>query len=74
MRRMTLTISKEDNLFLVDDRSRPGSPPCGRGRTMKEAIGDFFHCNQTELKIEFEVHGTARPAEMRRRRREISKR
>jgi len=74
MRRMTLTISKEDNLFLVDDRSRPGSPPCGRGRTMKEAIGDFIHCNQTELKIEFEVHRTARAAEMRRRSRELRKR
>jgi len=71
---MKLTISKEDGLFMVDDRTRPGSPPMGRGRTMKEAIGDFFHANQTELKIEFEVHGTARPAEMRRRSRELRRR
>jgi hypothetical protein len=71
---MKLTISKEDDLFVVDDRSRPGSPAVGRGRTMKEAIGDYFHANQTDLKIEFEVHGTARPAEMRRRRRELGRR
>jgi hypothetical protein len=69
-----LTISKEDNTFIVDDRTRPGSPPCGYGRTMKEAIGDYFHANQRDLNINFEVHSTALPAEMRRRSRELSKR
>jgi predicted ATP-grasp superfamily ATP-dependent carboligase len=71
---MLLTISKEDNRFIVDDRSRPGTPRVGWGRTMKEAIGDYFHGNQTELNIEFEVHGTAKPAEQRRRRRELFRR
>jgi hypothetical protein len=71
---MKLTISKEDALFIVDDPTRPGSPRVGWGRTIKEAIGDFFHGNQTALGIEFEVHGTAQAAEMRRRRRELSKR
>jgi hypothetical protein len=71
---MTLKISKADGWFLVDDDSRPGSPCIGRGRTIKEAIGDHIHANQTALGIEFEVHESARPAEMRRRRRELSKR
>lgn len=71
---MVLTISKEDSQFVVDDRSRPGTPPVGRGRTMKEAIGAYFHANQRELGIEFEVHGTAQQAEISRRRRELAKR
>jgi hypothetical protein len=71
---MKLTISKEDGQFLVDDRTRPGSPPVGRGRTIREAIGDYFHSNQRALNIEFEVHGTALAAEMRRRSRELSRR
>ena len=71
---MKLRITKDGNLFEVDDQSQPGSPTVGRGRTMKEAIGDYFHGNQIELKIEFEVDESARPAEMRRRRRELSRR
>jgi len=71
---MKLTISKVDGWFLVDDDSRPGSPCIGRGRTMKEAIGDHIHANQTSLGITFEVHESARPAEMRRRAREMRKR
>jgi hypothetical protein len=71
---MVLTISREGGRFIVDDRSRPGTPRVGWGRTMKEAIGDYFHGNQAELGIKFEVHGTAQPAEQRRRRRELSRR
>lgn len=71
---MTLTISKEYGKFVVDDPSLPGTPTVGRGRTMKEAIGDFFHGNQDRLGIIFEVASSARPAEMRRRSRELGKR
>ena len=60
--------------FTVDDISRPGSPLVGRGRTMKEAIGDYFHNNQTEFGISFEVDKSASKAELRRRARELSKR
>lgn len=52
----------------------PGSPTVGRGRTMLEAIGSYFHNHQTELGIEFEVDSTALAAEMRRRSRELNKR
>jgi hypothetical protein len=71
---MTLTISKTGRLFQVDDLSRSGSPIVGRGSTMKEAIGDYFHANQLDLHIKFEVDETVRATEMRRRRRELSKR
>lgn len=71
---MVLTISKEDGYFIVDDLSRPGAARIGIGRTMMEAIGDYFHGNQRELSIEFDVDSSAQPAEMRRRRRELAKR
>lgn len=71
---MKLTISKALGRFVVDDTTLPGAPSIGVGRTMKEAIGDFIHVNQKRLEIEFEVDKTARPAEMRRRNRELSKR
>ena len=69
-----LTISKEDDHFLVDDLSKSGSPPVGRGRTMLEAIGSFFHNNQRDLGIEFIVDLSAKIAETARRNRELSKR
>lgn len=71
---MRLTISREGHRFMVDDISRPGSPPVGYGKTMTEAIGAFFHANQTDLGIEFDVHPSAAPAEKRRRARELSRR
>jgi hypothetical protein len=71
---MLLKISKEGRQFVVDDFSRPGSPIVGYGRTIKEAIGDYFHGNQVELDIAFAVDESAQPAETRRRRRELSKR
>ena len=70
----TLRVSKEDGQFVIDDTSRPGSPTVGRGRTMMEAIGSYFHGNQQELGIMFFVDESARPAEMRRRRRELGRR
>ena len=69
-----LTISKDGRTFVVDDRSKSGSPACGRGKTMKEAIGDYFFNNREEFDFDFDVDETARPAEMRRRARELAKR
>lgn len=69
-----LTISKEYGSFLVDDKSRPGSPPVGRGRTIKEAIGDWLHNNQSLMDVQFEVDTTAEPAVKRWFNREWSKR
>lgn len=71
---MRLKLSKEHGQFVVDAPFGSGSPAVGRGRTIREAIGDFFHVNQTELDISFIVDESARPAEMRRRSRELSKR
>jgi len=71
---MTLTISKAGSHFVVDNTSRSGSPAVGRGRTIKEAIGDYFHANQLQLGIAFDVDISARGAEQRRRSRELSKR
>jgi hypothetical protein len=73
---MILTIHKKhgSKFFYVEDLSLPGSPPMGRGRTMKEAIGDWLFYNRKEVDVEFAVDDTARPAEMRRRQRELRKR
>lgn len=71
---MKLTLAKEGRFFVVDDFSRNGAPLVGRGRTVREAIGAFFHSNQTHLGIQFEVDLTAKAAEMRRRKRELRKR
>ena len=72
--RLKLTISKEGDGFLVCDRSKCGSPPVGRGKTMMEAIGSFFHHNQYNLGIEFDVGESAQSAETARRRRELARR
>lgn len=71
---LNLTIAKEGDMFVVDNPSVAGSPYVGRGRTMLEAIGRYFHNNQTELGINFTVDETAQPAEDRRRARELAKR
>lgn len=71
---MKLQISKNSSgQFEVWDYS-PGSPPVGRGRSMIEAIGSYFHNNQTKLNIHFEVHDTAKKAVMDRFKREVAKR
>jgi hypothetical protein len=72
---MRLLISKEpDGRFLVEDRSLRGSPPVGRGRTILEAIGSWLHSNRALVGVAFDVDHTAKPAEERRRRRELAKR
>jgi len=71
---MKLRLSKEDGRFMVDNPKACGSPRVGFGRTIREAIGDYFHGNQKELGIEFDVDKSAWPAELRRRRWELSKR
>jgi hypothetical protein len=72
MKRLTISFDKEGRYFQVDDLS--GSPACGRGRTMKAAIGDYFFNNREEFNFDFDVDESARPAEMRRRQRELRKR
>jgi hypothetical protein len=69
-----LKIVKHRGEFVVDDFSRSGSPGTGRGKTIMEAIGNFFHVNQANLNISFIVDDSAMPAERRRRARELSKR
>jgi hypothetical protein len=71
---MKLTIIKHDDSFEVDDKSAPGMPPVGRGRTMLEAIGSWLHNNQERMGIEFELEGSVVQTEERRRQRELSKR
>ena len=71
---MILSITKEFGRFVVDEKGAPGTPSVGRGRTMMEAIGNYFHTNQTKLEIAFEVEPQAQPAEKRRRQRELSRR
>lgn len=63
----TLTVDKEGEMFVVDDLSEPGSPVVGRGRTLKESIGDYFINNQKQFGVEFEVKPQAQLAEHRRR-------
>jgi hypothetical protein len=74
MQPRTLCISKRGATFTVDDPTRPGSPPVGRGLTMKGAIGDWLHHNQAEMGITFCVDDSAMPAELARRRREMAQR
>lgn len=70
----TLSISKQDGIFVVDDKSRPGSPPVGRGKSMEEAMGEWLRNNQTELGISFHVEESAVPDEAARRARELAER
>jgi predicted ATP-grasp superfamily ATP-dependent carboligase len=69
-----LTITKQDKNFIVDDTSRPGTPYIGRGRTMIEAIGDYFVQNQHLLDLRFELDPQVQSTEKRRRARELAKR
>jgi len=71
---MKLRISKEEDHFLVDDPTIPGSPPVGRGKTILEAIGSYFHNNQTNLGLSFDLHESAYLAESNQRKRELAKR
>jgi hypothetical protein len=69
-----LTIDREENHFVVDDKSVPGSPPVGRGDTMMEAIGNYFHHNRDRFDLDFIVTKEALPYEMERRKQELGKR
>lgn len=71
---MTLTVSKQGELFEVDDKDIPGSPPVGRGRTIKEAMGDFLWNNQRKFGVLFKFDKSAEPTYRRQRRREMAKR
>jgi hypothetical protein len=75
---MILTINKEGKYFMVDDKTQPGPPVVGRGRSFREAIGDWFFNHQADLAarfgIRFDVDPSAQSAEGRRRRRELAKR
>lgn len=71
---ITLNVSSVDSLVTVDDQTLPGSPPVGRGRTIYEAIGRWFHLHQERLGIKFNVHESAKPAEVARRALETGQR
>ena len=71
---MRIKIYKLGSGYMVDPIDKPGSPSCGRGRTMDQAIADFIRIYQKELGLEIEVDGSAMPTEMRRRQRELRKR
>lgn len=65
---------EEDGRFVVDEPSRPGSPPVGRGRTMEEALGNWLITNQYGLDIVIDVTEAVEPTEQARRKRELAKR
>lgn len=52
---INLTIVKKGTTFEVDNLAQLGSPPIGRGKSIKEAVGDWLYHNQTELGITFDV-------------------
>lgn len=66
---LTLTIAREEHPsgFVVYEAPLIGSPTVGRGSTMIEAIGSWFHRYQSEIGLSFEVHPSARFDEMTRR-------
>lgn len=70
----TLTITKDGEIFTVDNKKMPGSPGVGRGASMLEAIGSYFHVNQTNLNISFVVDPSAQLVEEQRRVTELKKR
>lgn len=65
---MKIAISKEGDDFVVDPIDIPGSPRVGRGKTMMEALGAFFHAHQKTFDVTFEVDPSAQQAEDTRRR------
>jgi hypothetical protein len=71
---MILTISKEGEGFVVDNKAMSGAPCVGRGKSMVKAIGDYFINNQTLLGYYFDVDPSAQKAEDKRRKKELAKR
>ena len=64
---MKVKISKRGNCFEADPVEMPGSPPVGRGNSIKEALGDFLIHYQQQLGVDFEVDKSAAEAEQVRR-------
>lgn len=65
-----LTVKKtadSSGTFEIDEPTRPGSPPVGRGATMIEAMGDYLLNNQRYLGVTFDVDESAQAAEDARR-------
>lgn len=71
---MKITISKRSGDFIVDPVEQCGAAFRGYGRTMDAAIASFVRYYQKDLGLDITVDGSALPAEMARRRRELSKR
>jgi len=71
---LDVEISKEYGRFMVARKGAPGSPAVGRGRTMKEALGDFLIHYQDLLGINLTLSEEVVPTEMRRRQRELRQR
>lgn len=69
-----IRISREDDHFLADVKSWPGSPSVGRGQTMMAALGDWLHHNRDKVGVSIAVAPNAEPAEKRRQARELKKR
>lgn len=69
-----LVIDRDDGVFVVDMADRPGSPPVGRGRTLKEALGDWLLNNQRELGMVVDITEAVVPYENRRQARELASR
>lgn len=62
-------------LFEVGPKDACGSYTVGRGRTLKEALGDFLLVYQREFGIkEIDVEQSAQPAENARRNRALHQR
>lgn len=54
---MKLTIEREEGEdFVVDDPNEPGSPYVGRGKTVAEAVGNWFINNQPKANVTFELN------------------
>ena len=55
--------------FMVEvvEAKQPGSPPCGRGESINEALGEWLILNQQKLGLVIEVDPSAQPYEDARR-------
>lgn len=69
-----ITVEKIGDVFVMDDKSRPGVPPVGRGKSLKEALGDYVINNQDALGIKFEIMESASVAESARREEALKER
>jgi dsDNA-binding SOS-regulon protein len=65
---LKLTVTKSGTELTVDDLATPGSPPVGRGASLKEAVGDWLLNNQTRLGISFDTVAVQADIELERER------